>query len=354
MISQWILRACVAGFTLMVSASLMAQEADLYSAEAEVANQDEAERQRALGPALADVLVKVSGDTSLRGDAAAAASLAEAPSLVHNYGYRQIASTGPSGVATTQTLLSVQFRREGVDALLTRLGRAVWAAPRPATLVWLVIDDGGNKRVATAAQVAALGALTGAARARGVGLQFPRLDAAEVEQVNAHALWEGQTDSALAAATRYGAQAALIVRLARSAAGWNGRFTLLDAGPAEQWSATHAEANSVLSAAAQGLADRLARRYAVAASERVMGDYQVWVSGIDSAADFATVMSYLRAHPAVQALSSRGARAGALALDVRLNVSPERWVTMLAQQSVLVADTEQAPRRGRVDLRLRR
>jgi hypothetical protein len=350
MISQWLFRAWLAGGALLGAAAVGAQEVDLYSADATVANQDEAERQRALGLALLDVLVKVSGDTSLRHDAAATATLAEAPALVHNYGYRQVAASA----GTTQTQLSVQFRREGVDELLTRLGRAVWSAPRPSTLVWMVIDDGGNKRVASAAQVAALGALTGTARARGLGLVLPALDAAEIEQVNAHALWEGQTEPAFAAASRYGAQAALVVRLARSAKGWSGRFTLLDGGPTEQWSAEQADANDVLFAAAQGLADRLARRYAVAASERVVGDYLVWVSGIKNAAEFANVLSYVRAHPAVQAVSTHGARAGALELSVRLNVAPERWVAMLTQQNVLAADTDQAPRRGRVDLKLRR
>ena len=62
---------------------------------------------------------------------------------------------------------------------------AVSLGPPPATLVWLVIDDGTRKTVASASQVAALGAMTGVAAERGIELKFPTLDGSDLARVDA-------------------------------------------------------------------------------------------------------------------------------------------------------------------------
>src|SRR5688572_165898 len=130
------------------------------------------------------------------------------------------------------------------------------AAPG-GTLVWLVIDDGTRKTIASAAQVAALTPMTTKAAERGIALAFPELDGNDLARIDADTLWSGDPRKALAAAQRYRAAQALVARLSRSGASWNGRMTLVDAYGAEEWLAQHPDSSSVLVDAASGLADRL-------------------------------------------------------------------------------------------------
>src|SRR5687768_12896009 len=77
------------------------------------------------------------------------------------------------------------------------------AVEQTATLVWLVIDDGTRKTVASAAQVAALTPMTTKAAERGIVLRFPELDGNDLARIDADTLWSGDPRKALAAAQRY-------------------------------------------------------------------------------------------------------------------------------------------------------
>ena len=320
----------------------VARALDLYTGEALVASQDAAERERALGPALVQVLVKVSGDPRVDRSPGLDAELAQASSLLLRYGYRQDTSS-VAGQPTNRLWLQAEFDRAAVDALLSRLGVAQWGAERPLTLVWLVIDDGGRKTIASASQVAALGALTGAAQQRGIQIQLPAVDGEDLSRIGPEELWGGAAEKAYAAAQRYGARAVLVARLARGGSGWNGRFTLVDGGGKDEWSASFVDSNSVLAAAANGLADRLAQRFSIAPGDRVVADFHVQVEGLRGPTEYGRVLDYLGGMSAVAAVFPEGAEGERLLLRLTLNVGLARFGQMLALGDVLEMDAATDP-----------
>lgn len=324
---------------------------DLYTGEALVASQDAAERERALGPALVQVLVKVSGDPRVGQHPGIDAELAQAAALLLRFGYRQDTSS-IAGQPSSRLWLQAEFDRAGVDALLARAGVPQWGTERPLTLVWLVIDDGRAKTIASASQVAALGALTGAAEQRGIQLQLPAVDSEDLARIGPEALWSGGAEKAHAAAQRYGARATLVARLARSGSGWTGRFTLVDSGGSAEWSASYLDSNSVLAAGANGLADRLAQRFSIAPGDRVVADFHMVVEGVDGPTDYGRVLEYLASMTAVGAVFPEGAEGDRLLLKLTLNVGLERFGQMLALGDVLEMDAAQDPA-GATPTRLR-
>jgi hypothetical protein len=328
-----------------------AEVIDLYSGTAPVANQEAVERTRALGPALVSALVRASGDSTVAGDSRLATQLENATQWLQSFGYRQEVETGPGGTPVVREYLAARFDPSGVQSALAALGRSVWGE-RPQTLLWLVIDDGSTRRIASAAQVSALGALTRHARERGVSIQLPQMDAEDSARIDADTLWGGPSSAALAAAGRYGTPVALVVRLARSGSGWNARFTLADGGRADDWAGNFTDANAALQAAAGGLADRLAQRYSVAAAERVVSDYLISVSGVDSAEDFARVAAYLGGLSVVSAASPSAAEGTTLTLAVTLTVTPARLRQVLAIGGVLAFDDAALAQDRRIGLRL--
>jgi hypothetical protein len=336
---------------LVAIGSARAEVVDLYTGTAPVASQDDAERTRALRAAFVSALVRASGDSTLTGDSRLAPLLDQAPQWVQNFGYRQEVEASGGSAPVVREYLQARFDPEQVAAALAALGRTVWTE-RPRTLLWLVIDDGSTRRIASAAQVSALDALTRHARERGISIQLPTMDAEDLARVDANTLWEGSSAAAYAASTRYGTPIALVVRLARTGTTWNARFSLADGGRGDDWSDNFADANAALIAAAGGLADRLAQRYAVAAVERVVADYVIAISGIDSAEDFARVQSYLAGLSVITTFATTGAEGTTLTVAATLTVAPARLRQMLAMGGVLAFDEGALADERRIALRL--
>jgi hypothetical protein len=212
------------------------------------------------------------------------------------------------------------------------------AADRSGTLVWLVIDDGTRKTIASAAQVAALTPMTTTAAGRGIALRFPELDGNDLARIDADTLWSGDPRKALAASQRYGATQALVARLSRSGATWNGRMTLVDAYGADEWLAQHPDSSSVLVDATAGLADRLDKRRALAVSERVVADHVLWIDEVRSPSDYGRALRYLESLPVVEAVTPEGADGERLLVKARLTVRLERLQQMLALGDTLRLD----------------
>jgi hypothetical protein len=352
-LAQVLLKTLVLALGLVGAEAARSQAVDLFSGTAAVRSQNAEERTRALSPALTVALVKASGDSTVAADPRLPALLEQAPRLLRSFSYRQDMAAGEGGTTTVREFLVAQFDPEGVRSLLAELGRGVWGE-RPRTTVWLVVDDGSARRIANASQVAALGALTAQARARGISLVLPRMDAEDAARVSVASLWTGPASAALAASERYATPVALVVRLARGANGWTSRCTLTDGSRPEEWSRNHPDANAALAAAADGLADRLAQRFSVAVAERVISEYRIDVSGISNADDFARVLAYLGGLSVVTSATPVAADGTTLSFAVTLNVTPARLRQVLTLGNTLVFDEGALADERRIALRLQR
>jgi hypothetical protein len=310
-----------------------AQAGGFWSAQVPVAGQGEAERAEALPRALLEVLVKASGDGSLRTLPELDAVLAEAPNIVRDSRFLTETVPSPAG-DVVRTVLSASFDPGGVATLLRIVGRSVWEN-RPPTVVWLVIDDGRSKRVATSGQAAALGPLTRRAGERGIPIRLPEFDATDRATLDADVLWIGAPEVIGRASARY-APVALVVRLTRRADGWASRATLIDRGQAQDWSRTFADANQALADAIDGAADRLAIRYAVAPEDLVPGVHRAWVRGIRSARDYAAAASALAALPDVNATRIDGADGERLLVTIDARVRLGRVLRLQTRTPRLV------------------
>ena len=103
-----------------------------YSGEAPVGSQSEAERAEALKTALADVVMRLSGDSGVlaRGDVARA--VAEGTRYVLQYQYRRDVVADAAGAPQVRLTLVAEFDAAAVDRLLGRLGLGGAEAPLAA------------------------------------------------------------------------------------------------------------------------------------------------------------------------------------------------------------------------------
>lgn len=324
--------------TILIAWCAPARAADvaIFTGAAEVASPDEADRESGLRAALRSALIKASGDARLAQEPALASVLSGAAGLARQYTYRESSQTTADGLTQVKLLIEAEFDPRGVETALRDLGRPLWARERPTVLVWLVIDNNGTKQIASAFQQSALGALLETAEQRGLPVQLPRMDGADLNRVNPVTLWEAPPATIIGASQRYNAHVVLVARLQKAASGWTARYTLIDGREFESWEARDALAAGVLAQAINGTVDRIARRYASDNGGPALGVVQVWVEDVRSAADYAAVIGYLGKLSVVRDVAPEAAESGRALLSMQVDIGLERLRQLMTQDGVLI------------------
>jgi uncharacterized protein len=329
-------RILVAFILLSLLAVSTAADVDIFSGSAVVATQSEADRDSGARAALKESLIKASGDASIAYDPGLPAVLAGASGLLRFHSYRETMQATADGASELRLRLDAQFDPAGVENALRMLGRPLWGRQRPTALIWLVIDNNGSKQIVSSFQQSALGALTSVAEFRGLPIQLPRLDGADLNRLDPVTLWDAPPATVIAASQRYNARVILVARLQKLQDRWDARYTLIDGRDAEHWTASDSAAAGVLAAAVNGAVDRVARRYAIDTSEPGLGQVTVWVEDVRSAADYATIMGYLGKLPAATDLAPQAAQAGRMLLRMQVAVGAQRFRQLLSYDRVLI------------------
>ena len=289
---------------LVASRLVVAVEvAALYEAEVPVRSQERGERQAALGEALRQVLVKVSGRRHPETNDVVARGLSRASRLLLAYDYRRVETeTDPLAPLTdrpaSDLLLSARFDPGAVESLLIRAGLPVWGRARPVVLLWLAVEEGALRYLVDrdSSHPARLAAGRAAQR-RGLPLRLPVLEAGDVQAVRFMDVWADFADILLPASRPYAADRVLVGRLYLDAGGeWVARWTLYGDRQPRAWQHRAATPVAAVAAGIDAAADALAGQYAVqyhASADAQL--IQMDVSGVDSLRNYARVMRYLEA-----------------------------------------------------------
>lgn len=135
---------------LLAAGPALAQATPLYQARAIVTGTDLRARPEGFARCLVDVLVKVSGDPSLREDPAAAALAQRAALLIEDFDYQDRMGHLPlhdeQGSRDRPYTLSCRFAPRLVDQALRQLGRTPWTVRRPWLLAQVSLTDRAGDR----------------------------------------------------------------------------------------------------------------------------------------------------------------------------------------------------------------
>ena len=278
----------------------------LYGATVPVVDRSAAENERGIAEAFAQVLVKLTGDSSSATDPKLAKLRRKARSFVTVVGQAE------GGSAQDGFRLRVEFDQRAVAAALREAGLEPWPKERPALRTWLAIRDAAGERFsATEEDTPIFDALAARANERGIPLErppLPALPARSRDGLLAKLVPEGPTA---------GAPPTLAVLLETTD---RKRWTLswrqmLEGQPIEGKS----EGEDPVLLVRQGLdgaIDRLAAHYGSAVAGAGVETISLRLSGLRDAADFGMALKRLRELDVVQKLDIT--RAFDDALDLRL------------------------------------
>lgn len=265
----------------------------LNSASVPLADTSAGARDQAFAQALGAVLGHLTGDPTVVAQPGVAAALKNAPALVQQYRYAQ-------GAPGTPLMLAVSFDPGALQRLARDLALPIWPGPRPPVLAVL---SGANGVPLTAAQAAPLLA---AGSDRGIAFVLPV----------AGALAQGDPAALAAAAVQYHTGLVLVGQLGAARADW----TLIIGGQTQTWRGRGGDAGAQLGDGAATAARRLAQRFAAAPAVANAQQATLWVSGLRSARDYATLIGTLRRDPRVRGLQPLQAQGDGLLLGLNLDV----------------------------------
>ncbi len=314
----WVTGLKKLSFTLLLASLLMASAATLaarvehlFEAQVAVAGRDGPARDAALADALQEVLVRLTGDRSVLQSPAAAGLLEEPGRFVEQY---RFVDSGAAGLALWAQFDGVSLARE-----LRLAGLPYWGEERPDVLVWLAVDDRGQRYVAGETDPRPVNtSLRQLGQRYGLPLTLPLMDLEDQRQVDFTDIWGNFFARIQTASQRYRAQAILTVRVERSSVGdWRAGWQLIDGGSQQAWS-SHGE--SVEAALAAGLADAtqwLAQRYALVAT--TAGSRSLLVEDVRNLDDYARAAAYLASLSSVDRLDVVRVEGHSVAFSLGLN-----------------------------------
>lgn len=288
-----------------------ASAASPYAVTVPVPDTSDAQRTAAFSGALAQVLARVAGGQDLRGKPGYDAALKNAAALVRHFQYAR-AATGMS--------LAISFEPGAVRHLVTTLGVTNAATGKPPLLL-LVTGTNGAPLAKPA-----LASLAGAAAARGYEVAYAdpsgTLDAGKVAAAD---------PAALAAVNRqYHTGLVLLGKLGTGTADW----TLVAGGKVQHWTDKADTEDALLAAAGNSAVDHIARQLNVVGA--AVNTLKLWVSGVDSAMDYAQLINTLRADPSVRSVVTLGADNDGLLLQVRAAMPADALAANLAASGRMI------------------
>jgi len=274
----------------------------LYEVEMPVEGQGRKERALVVREALKEILARISG----RSEASALADdklLVPRPTLfIQQFRYRKFKSTdvipeAPEGAKPYTQKLWLRFTKKSVAKLLRSQGYPVWGKTRPATLVWLVVDDQKQRiLISNSSAHVSRSYIEQEAKKKGLPFRLPLMDLADQSKLQVTDVWGNFEDTILAASSRYQTEAILVGRIYLSfAKTWNTRWSLYSAGQRYDWEVDNTD--SLHTAVNQGLAktgEELSIRFTQANTSQESDTILVQVKNITNLKKYNNVIKYLK------------------------------------------------------------
>ncbi len=281
----------------LCTAGLARTRVDLFRADIPVEAEGKKLKAGDARRALAQVLVRITGQSTIMTRADVQQALQRASRLVFRFRfYQRDHDTQPP-----ETRVEVGFDPEGVRALVRRLSLPWWGAERPELLWVAVLDQTTARSLINTEIFPPLDEGMQTARERGLPLTLPLLDLDDQRTLSPVELWGGFTDSLGSARKRYGSDGWLLLRLENRGPVWKARWelSLPDERPPllTQWDDIGTDPEALLAQGVDHASAWLAQRLAFTLSEQTQGLVDIQVEQLHGLPDWLRLEQWLQQQP---------------------------------------------------------
>ena len=283
---------------------------NLYIESVPVADQQAAARSEAATAGMAPVLVRISGSSTVVLNSDIQRAIKNAVRYLTKFSYQKTPLAADSIAEGPQPLpysLELQFRKPAILDLLRSSNEPIWAEDRPATLVWLVVDDLAGRRLPLGDDETELRQIVEISAARrGLPLVWPVYDLQEQATLNLGSLWAADPAAIALASQRYDVSGTLLGRLLGTSDGkWRVAWEYNFSGTSTYWDSECKMLADCINGPIDAVAELLSSRYALISTDQ--GNVAtVKIVGVSSFEDYGTLLFYFKQLIAVSdvALSS--------------------------------------------------
>lgn len=320
---------------LYLTAPDVLADLDLYTGEIPVASQDQSDRDAALPDALTQVLQKLSGQRELPASPSLEEALSSAGRIMRSYRYTRVDLTRADGSTTQELRLVARFIQPEVDRIVQQVGLPRWRQERPAVQLWVVVDDGFNRRLMPLEYAYAWESMEQTAILRGLPVGWPELDEEEVQLLDMRLVWGGFTDYLVERGAP--ADGVAIIAARRVGPQWTVRWNLANESQGWSWQNMDVDLVLALQEGIHQVADQVAAANSIAVSDQGIWTIELTIGGLNDANAYARCIDYLQNLSLVNAVDVLGADPGRVHFRLQLNASPENLTEAFRQGTVLLA-----------------
>ena len=308
--------------------------AGIYSERVPVANESDAERNRAFRNALQIVLVRATGEEKNLSHPAVQEALDNAQSYVEAIRYFSEAVTptqvyegiglqsaqggtvvepsvanrldemtpapGQRVAASTtvdeQRFIEVEFSSVLIERMLTDARIPLWDSNRPSVLIWVALQDEFGNRSLLSSDINndIIDLIADFADARGLPVLFPVLDFEDRRNLSEDLVWRLDEEAIRLASMRYGADSILTGRLHFTSSGellglWQFQFQ----GETVVFDGFSTDLEAYLNAPLERVTAQLARYFAIVPESNPAASVILRVDGISNLQDYSALVAYI-------------------------------------------------------------
>lgn len=323
--------------SLLAAGAAAERSVDLYRAETLVTSRSDGERTRAIRDQFAELVVRMSGNWDAIEHPAVRDALTRAQDYLLEFSYASTEQTVTvDGAQVPATRLVLRYSPQAVEQLLRSAGLSLWPANRPAVLVWLVEDRGGQRSLTTDSEQREF--LRRRANQRGLPLILPLMDLEDRLAINEDELWRMDEGAIRDASERYRPNAILVGRYSETSSGvWRSNWQLYHSLGNPLFEGEGDTAETLLTSAVDAVADYLASLYAIVPQQHEDPDALVLqVAGIRDFAAYKALQRYLQELALVRRVELVSARHDTLVLRLYVEGDVGRLTSALSLDSRLV------------------
>lgn len=289
-------------FLLCYSGNAISVEVQgLFEAEVITKSRSLEDRNQAIRDALGIVLKKVMVGENILENPTVKIALDNATRYTTQFQYSLIPS-GVGGNSSTR-VMRAKFDEHALMELMRSSSLGIWSAIRDETLVWLVVDEGGKRKIYNEGQMPEIAnALSKAAKRKGLSLLFPLMDLEERQKISINDILGAYSERLFEVSDRYGTSSMLVGRVNKNKKCWVSEWAFYFNNSVKQWSKQCGELDDSILSGIQGAYVKLSAYYAVKPESLELGTIILKVSGIKGMTGMSKVTDYLASLPIIEAV----------------------------------------------------
>ncbi|MBS3954254.1 MAG: DUF2066 domain-containing protein [Methylomicrobium sp.] len=304
-----VLRLLVIYCVLASQSAVAAEVKGLFETEVMAKSQTQDDKNAAIKAALTVVLQRVLAGNDILTDPVVQKLLDSAPVYVKQFQYAMIDSRNEA--QSDKRPVRVLFNEELLLDLLKSSKLSIWSEIRPETLVWLVVEEEGQRQFFKPDTMPMVSqSLNKAARLAGIPIIFPLMDLAEKTQITVGDVLSAYPTQLMTISARYDVVSILAGRLVNKQGCWQAEWALYFDDNVAQWMGGCGTLDEALRGGMDGTYSNLSKYYSVKPGVVNLTTVNVSVMGVQGADDMNRVNRYLTSLPMVKSANWLGVKAG--------------------------------------------